>query len=117
MGSAAVDYRHDTERPLWIALFQLAQGKVPSASLNLEAPNVGAFFAWWKILLPVKFLQYVGLHEQLVEFLLLFSRIDLGDGRKEGLGVEQPVDEGDMWHLDRILFPEVQLLESLPQVV
>ena len=115
--SSAVNDWHNGELFLWSRFFKLTNSSIPSSSFNLETEDVGTFFAWWKVLLPIELLKDIGLDTKLVELCLFLSGVDLLNGSQEGLWVEKSVQESALWSSDWVIFPQVQLVKSLLGIV
>lgn len=115
----AVNNGHDRELLLGLGLFDGARG-IPPSAFNLEAEDVGTITVLLLgelCNLPVPSLLDLCLDVELVELNGISPGGDLLDGSQEGLRVVQPVDEGDVWLLSRVLLPGVELLETLLDVV
>ena len=115
----AIDDRNDRELLLGFRLLKTASS-VPTSTLNLEPEyvrTVTRLLLGQLVGLPVHSLLHFSLNVELVEFDRISSGSDLLDGSQEGLRVVQPVDEGYIWLLGRILFPTVKLLKTLLDVV
>jgi len=114
---AAVHDWQDTEWLLGEALLELTDGWVPSGTLDLQSKDIGTLLDWWKIGLPIEFLEHVRLDVQLVQLGLLLLGVHLLGGSQERLWVEQSVDECHSWDVLWVLLPKVQLIETVLQVV
>lgn len=115
----AVNDGDDRELLLRLGLLERAR-LVPSSALDLESEDVGTVtvLLLWKLgALPVHALLDLGLDVQLVELDSVSPGSDLLDSRQEGLRVVEPVEEGNVWLLGRVLLPSVELLKTLLDVV
>ena len=115
----AVDDGYDGELLLGLGLFE-ATRLIPSGAFNLESEDVSAvtvLLLGELVDFPVHTLLHFGLDVELVELDSVSSGSDLLDSGEEGLGVVEPVDEGDVRLLGWVLLPGVELLETLLDVV
>jgi hypothetical protein len=114
---SAIDNWDNRELFLWSGLFKLSNSSIPSGSFNLETKDIGTFFAWWKISLPIELLKDICLDSKLVKLCLFLSGVDLLNSSQEGLWVEKSVQESAFWSCDWVVFPKVQLVKSLLKVI
>ena len=117
LSSSAINNWYNRELLLWSRFFKLSNTSIPSSAFNLETKDVGTLFAWWQVLFPIEFFKNISLDSKFVKLLFFFSRIDLLNGCQERLWVEKSIQECAFWSCYWIIFPHVQLIKSLLEII
>lgn len=118
----AVNHWNDRELLLGLRLLNTVSVDIPSGSLELHskdvATSISARLLLWEFgSLPVHLLHWSGLNVELVQLNGLLLGDDLLNSSQVRLWVVQSVDEGDRWLSGWVILPEVQLLETLSDIV
>jgi hypothetical protein len=90
--------------------------RIPSGTLDLETEDKSTFFGFGEIFFPIELLGDISENHHLVELDTLLG-LNLLDGSQEGLRVEESVEESNLGEFGRLIFPSVELIKSLLDVV
>jgi hypothetical protein len=92
---------------------------IPTCTFDLETPNEGTItgLGFLEIFVPIELLLNLSVNDHLVELGTILSGFDLHDRSQERLRVEESVEESNLGEFGRIIFPNIELIKSLLDII